>query len=690
MKLKLIFSMIIINLLALNLAAQQDTIKPNLDTEEVQELSPVTISATRYENASAVTPFAISVLNQNQIQKGQQKLSLNESLLTVPGVFTMNPDNFTQDLRISIRGYGARAAFGIRGVRLIVDGIPESTPDGQADVDNLDMGAMQQLEILRGAASGMYGNAAGGVLYLQTEEASDKPFVETQLSAGSYGFWRFQGKTGFKAGSLSHFYSVAHNNTVGFRAQSTMRQTVFNGKWRYEISPSAKISLLVNYSNSPLAEDPGSLTQLQIDSSRQQARFQNVQFNGGESVEQGRVGLIFDKKFSPRQSLKIRGFVTKRSFANRLAFKAGGVVEIDRTFGGGGIQYEFQTAKFKTQIGIETDRQNDFRKRFDNNNGTKDKLAFEQTEQFGSVGSFIFSEYRPHQKWQISTALRYDLVNLGAKDHFLNDGNQSGDTTFRRLNPSLGVVFKATPSVSLYGNASFGFETPTLNELSANPSNTGGFNPNLNPQQSINYEIGSKFRLSPKFQGEIAFFHIDLTNESVPYQLAAFPGRTYFRNAGTSQRNGIELALNMPFHEWFSATVNYTFSDFTYKNYEVNGVKLDGNRQPALPQHLLFGEFRMEQSSSLFLILQGRFVSSVFTDDANKFTDKDYTTFNARLGFTRLFRGQVLEPYFGVNNIFSRKYNANVVINAVGNRFFEPAAGAYFFGGLKWRWQKRG
>ena len=680
-----IFNTVIFSVLTLKMAAQipNDTIK----VAEVQELSSVTISATRFENASALTPFAISVLNQNQIQKGQQKLSLNESLLTVPGVFTLNPDNFTQDLRISIRGYGARAAFGIRGVRVIVDGIPESTPDGQADVDNLDMGAMQQLEILRGAASGMYGNAAGGVLYLQTEEATDRPFIENQISAGSYGFWRFQSKMGFKTGKLTHFYSVAHNNTEGYRAQSAMRQTIFNGKWRYEISPSAKLSVLINYGNSPLAQDPGSLTALQIDSNRRQANLQNVQFNGGESVEQGRVGLIYDKKFSTQRSLKIRGFLTKRSFDNRLAFRNGGIGQIERLFGGGAVQYEFQTAKLKTQIGIETDKQGDDRRRFNNLNGTRDSLTLDQTETFGSVGSFIFSEWRPTAKWQFSTALRYDWVNLEAKDKFLNDGNQSGSRSLGRFNPSVGVFFKATPSVFLYGNVSSGFETPTLNELSANPSNTGGFNPDLNPQQSINYEIGSKFRVSPKFKGEIALFHIDLTNESVPYQLPA-SRRTFFRNAGNSQRNGVELSLNSQLHEWISATVNYTFSDFTYKNYEVSGTKLDGNRQPALPQHLLFGELRVEQTNSAFLILQGRYVSALFADDANKFMDSDYATFNARLGFTKLWRGQVIEPYLGINNIFSKKYNANVVINANGNRFFEPAAGAYVFGGVKWRWQK--
>ncbi|NJN35059.1 MAG: TonB-dependent receptor plug domain-containing protein [Saprospiraceae bacterium] len=260
------------------------------------EIAPVTVSAARLTTTTSATPFAVTVLTQNQIQKGQPKLSLNESLVASAGVFTLNPDNFSQDLRISIRGYGARAAFGIRGVRLIVDEIPESTPDGQADVDNLDMGSVQRLEILRGANAGLYGNASGGILYIQTEEAGEKPFFETQISAGSYGFVRMQGKAGRKTGNYSQFISIAHQRLDGFRAHARMNQTIVNAKIKYEFSPTTQLKLLFNYGNSPLARDPGALTQAQIDSNNRQARLQTRNSMPAKALSRVELGLFSIKK----------------------------------------------------------------------------------------------------------------------------------------------------------------------------------------------------------------------------------------------------------------------------------------------------------------------------------------------------------------------------------------------------------
>ena len=676
------------------LFAQNETA---VDTLRALEIMPVTVTAARFESKSNRLPYSISVLNKRFIQQGQAQLSLNESLVALPGVFTMNPDNFSQDLRISIRGFGARSAFGIRGIRLFVDGLPESTPDGQADVDNVDAGALERLELLRGASAGLYGNASGGVLNLTTEEPTVRPFLEVQGVGGSFGLQRFQLKTGSVVGKWSVFSSVSQNKMTGYRAQSAMKQTTVNLKMRYALSPSAKLSLLVNYGKSPYAEDAGGLTAEQVAADRRQARAANTQFDAGEVVQQGRFGLVFEQQFSEKHSLKAKAFVTSRDFENRLAFKGGGWVEFERTFGGGGVAYSYNGVKYRSQAGIEVNTQRDNRQRYDNGDGKRGALTFDQIEKYGSTGAFWLNEYAPIERLIFTAATRFDVVKLSANDQFLSDGNQSGDNSFNSFNPSIGVVFIATPheasgsatSVNVYSNVASNFETPTLNELSANPSNLGGFNAELKPQKSQNYELGVKIQVRKRLSLDVALFRINLQDELVPYQLASAVGRTFFRNAGKSERTGLEIAANIKITEGVVLMSNYTYSDFKYKNYVANGVVFDSKRQPAIPQHSFFGALQWAHKSGFFATAQVRSVSKVFVNDANSVSDKAYTLASVRGGFSLKTKNWgILEPFGGVNNVFGVAYTNNVLINAAANRYYEPAAAeATYYVGLKWRWQ---
>lgn len=660
------------------------------DTLRTLDIAPVTVTASRFEATNNRLPFAISVLNKSQIQRAQAQLSLNESLVAVPGVFTLNPDNFSQDLRISIRGFGARAAFGIRGIRLFVDGLPESTPDGQADVDNVDAGALQRMELLRGASAGLYGNASGGVLNFSTEEPSKQAFAESQAILGSFGFQRYQLKTGFMAGKLGVFASASQNRMEGYRAQSAMQQTTLNLKLRYQLSEDTRLSLLVNYGNSPYAEDAGGLTSEQVLTDRRQARAANVQFDAGEEVSQGRVGLVFEKRFSAKHSLTARTFLTNRDFANRLAFQGGGWVEFQRSFGGLGITYAYTSGKYRSQLGVEWNDQRDDRQRYNNDNGQRGNQTFDQVEKFRSTGAFWLNELALGQKLTLTAATRYDALRLSADDAFLSDGNQSGEQNFDRFNPSFGAVFVASKWANLYANVASNFETPTLTELSANPSNLGGFNPDLKPQRSLNYELGTKLLVNDRLGLDIALFQINLQDELVPYQLASAPGRTFFRNAGKSLRKGIEAALNLRLEEGLYLTLNYTYSDFSYQDYTANGTSFAGNAQPAVPKHHLFGILQWAHHSGFFIAAQARSISRVFVNDANNATADANTLASLRAGHAfPLGKHWRIEPFAGINNIFGAEYTGNILLNAVGNRFYEPGvAQASYYGGLKLSWKK--
>ena len=464
-------------------------------------LQTVEIAAARWAITDVKAPMAVAFLDKNRLQTGSQQLSLHEVLAMVPGVFALNPDNFAQDLRISIRGFGARAAFGIRGIRVFTDGLPEGTPDGQVDVDNLDLGAIRHLEVLRGAASGLYGNASGGVIHLLTENPSArKPLLEIQAGAGSFGFQRYQTKIGQRFHRWSYFLNVSHNRSSGYRAQSAMRNTIVNGKCTWYLKPESKLLLLANYGYSPRGDDPGGLTQAQMDEMPRQAGAPNLAFATGERVAQGRVGAVLEHRFAARHLLTARAFYTTRRLENRLAIVANGYGILDREYYGGGLAYQWDAAKgnwgYRLKAGLDWDGQSDVRKRFAYSRvgeaWIKDTLALNQQERFQSLGAYVLQEIRPASRWLLTLGLRHDRLNLAADDRYLRNGDQSGEQHYTRFNPIVGVSFSFAPSASAYLNYGSSFETPTLNELGNNPAGTGGFNPDLRPQQARSFEVGAK------------------------------------------------------------------------------------------------------------------------------------------------------------------------------------------------------
>ena len=674
-----------------------DTLPKSLETVE--------ISATRMTLTDIKAPLAVTVLNKNRLQTGTQQLSPYEVLSSVPGVFAMNPDNFTQDLRISIRGFGARAAFGIRGIRLFTDGLPEGTPDGQADVDNLDMGIIRQMEVLRGAASGLYGNAAGGVIYMLTENPTSKrPLLEAQLSRGSFGFERYQLKAGQKFNKFLYFVNGSINNTEGYRDKSQMKNSIFNGKLSYEFNPTTKLTLLANYGDSPTANDPGALTAQQVKDNPRQAGANNILFETGEKVKQSRIGATFETKLAEKHSITARAFTTSRRLLNRLAVAANGYGDLKRNYYGAGIGYQLDEKigkmPYRLKIGLDIENQADTRQRYAylkvvTDGVTKynqDKIVLNQLEEFKSTGIYLLQDLQPTDKLLLSFGIRYDDLNLKATDNYLVDGNQSGSRHFTKINPMAGINYEFVKNASVYANYSSTFESPTLNELSNNPDNTGGFNPILEPQQAKSIEIGAKGKLSlhnnQNTEGvrfDLALFQIVTENDLVPYQIVGQTGKTFYRNAGKTLRKGLEIGLNYTIIEGLTAYYTQTFSNFTYKTYSVNTTIFDGKILPGIPKTNTQIELRYAHTKGFFASIQGRNVSRVYANDSNTALADGYSVLNLRLGNTFTIKDFQIEPFVGVNNLTKTNYIANVQINAQSDRYFEPAALQYFFGGVKFR-----
>jgi len=678
MKQKLLFFGV---MFALKSAAQTP-----IDSLKGRDLPTVVVLAPRLETSSLRAPFGVSVITKIRLQQGQQQFSLNEALAAIPGLVATNADNFSQGLRVSIRGFGARSAFGIRGIKILVDGIPESTPDGQGQTNNIDLNAIERLEVIRGPSAVFYGNASGGVISLTTELPTHQPYAELRSSTGDYGFRQVQLKTGFLAGKLRAFLAASRNQSTGYRVQTAMQNTTATAKLRYDFDSTTHLTLALNYANSPQADDPGALTIEQIGQNRRQARLQNVQFAAGKAIEQSRVGLIFEKNWHQTHQITARAYQTKRNFENNLAFENGGNVTFKRQFWGTNLTYALNLAKnqtqYKMQVGIDYENQADDRQRYSNKRGTRGDLTLNQLERFSSLGVAWLHNISVGERLFLTTGLRYDLMRLSTTDRFLTDGNNSGSLAFDNLAPMAGISYRFGEALRMYANYATSFESPALTELTNNPTGHGGFN-SLQPQRAQNTEIGIKGLVAGRFRYELAVFNVHVMRELVPYQLTAFPGRVFFRNAGASQRQGIEVGLEYYLRKGFSVFGTYTFSDFKYTNYQTTEGIFDGNALPGIPAQAAYLELRYAAPFGVFAVAQLRHNATLFADDANRFTANAHNLLNLRLGWGMGSKLIHFEPFVGVNNLADVAHMGNVQINAAAGRYFEPATGRFWFGGLK-------
>ncbi len=659
------------------------------DATPVEEPIIITITGGRIAPPADRVPAAISVVDQNSIQRGTQQLGLDESLAGVPGLFLQNRYNFAQDLRISIRGFGARANFGIRGIKILVDGVPETLPDGQGQVDSIDLGSAQQIDVIRGPASSLWGNASGGVINITTEDGPSQPFLDAGAAFGEFGYRKYQLKAAGERGRVNYLANGSRLDLDGYRDHSRVKNKLFNSKVRLALGDGANLVTLVNLTDSPLAQDPGSLTREQMAMDPTQARQRNVLFDAGERVDQQKLGFVFNNRFDEHRELTVRNYYVWRDFENRLPFVDGGAVRFDRFFVGGGALYshdgELLGLNNRLAAGIDIDRQDDDRQRFDNDQGIQGPLAFDQQEKVTGAGAFIRSELSVTEQLDLFIGVRYDRITFDVDDRFLINGDDSGKRTIEQISPMTGIVYDLSPRTNLYANLSTSFETPTTAEF-ANPSGQGGLNPDLEPQTAVNYELGIKGTINGGVRYQAALFHIDIEDELIPFEVAGQPGRTFFVNAGESTRDGLELSVSAQMTPGWSVSLSYTYSDFVFDKFTDNaGNVFDGNRTPGVPEHLLRAGLSYERRG-LFADWEFLHVDEFFVDNANSEKNEAYTVSNLKAGYGGNLDDWEWKLYAGVNNLFDEAYAANVRINAFGGRYFEPAPERNAYAGIQLRY----
>lgn len=600
-------------------------------------LGPIVIRSSRIESTADRLPGAASILGEGDIGGGRQQLGLDESLAAVPGVFALNRYNFAQDLRIAIRGFGARSNFGIRGIRVFVDDVPATLPDGQSGVDAIDLGATDRIEVLRGPSASLYGTSAGGVLSLYTREGGGLPEAGAGATAGSHGYLETRAwASGGAGGPLDYSLHLARTTYDGFRDHAATERALLTTKFGYEFGAGAKLSLLLSAVDSPIADDPGGLTAAEMAADRKQASPLNLRFDAGESVAQQKIGAVLVHPVGAGGRLRLRGYAVQRDFDNKLPFSA---VELNRFFTGGGIEYRHDGSVFdranRLLLGADLDYQDDDRVRRTNVGGSVGAATFDQRERVLSAGPFARNELDLTPDLRFVLGLRYDSVSFDVDDGFLSDGDDSGSIDFNELSPSAGLSYRVAPGTHVYANASYAFETPTTTEF-ANPSGAGGFNQGLESQTARNLEIGIKGGARRKISYELALFHIAIDDQLVPFEIPASPGRFAFVNAGESTHQGVEAATRVSLTPGWSAGAAYTWSDFRFDRFrDQSGATLDGNRIPGIPEHLVNLDTRYAWPSGAFVAANARLTGGFFADNANTVEVPGHAVFDLRAGYER-------------------------------------------------------
>ncbi|MDH4020418.1 MAG: TonB-dependent receptor [Xanthomonadales bacterium] len=653
-------------------------------TEE-QPLDEIVITATRLQTTARDVNRSVSVVDQQRIQNGTQQLALDEALAGTPGLYMQNRYNMAQDLRISLRGFGARSAFGIRGIKVIVDGIPQTLPDGQAGVDSIDLGSASRIQVLRGPSSALYGNASGGVIIIESEMGQEPSFLEAGLATGGLGYQKYQLKTGGLVNRFDYLVNASTQELDGYRDHSASEGSLVNARFGFQINEYDSLKLIVNSTDQPLAQDPGGITSAQVMRDRQSARDRNLLYDAGEALDQQRVGIVYTTDRTSG-SLLLRNYYVWRDFSNKLPFQSGGAVDLQRFFYGVGAQYTFADAvpeQLQLMLGFDLDRQDDERKRFDNLQGVIGPLTLDQRERVDSDGLFVQGKYRFNDRWDGSAGLRYDEISYDVNDHYLVDGDDSGKINFDQFSYSVGLS-RDFGNGMLFGTINSSFETPTTTEL-ANPDGSGGFNQSLQPQTAINYEVGFKSGAENLYY-ELAVFHINLEDELVPYELPGSPGRTFYVNAGESSRTGIESAVSWSSPGGFGIDASLTWSDFRFDDFiDDNGNDFSGSQMPGVPEFFGYVGLNYTSTGGFKAMLETSYSGSLYANNANSVKVSSYLVTGLRASYTIETGNLYLRPYAGINNLFNTHYDSNIRINAFGGRYYEPAPERNIYVGIKIR-----
>ena len=661
------------------------------DSETSRVAAPIVVTATRDERSSFDLPVTIDVVPAEAIGEAQPLLNAAESLARVPGIMAPNQYRLSSDQQLSTRGFGARAGFGIRGIRIYADGIPQSMPDGQGQTGTFSLSSADRIEVMRGPYSALYGNSSGGVVQVFTKNAPAKPTVSASYYGASFDTWRAGLQYAGNSGGLDSVLDVSRFETDGYRDHSAARRDQVNAKLTTRLSDADKLTVVANYLDQPYNDDPQGLTRAQMAANPQQAIATSTTFNTGGYKNQTHAGLNWEHQFNPDNKLQAVVYAGERNALTRLGFVPRGVSLVEREFAGGDVRLAHAGAvaggKLTVTGGLNYETMDDARKAFANNNGVQGVLQRDENNLASNFDQYLQAEWAG-QDWVFSGGLRHSEVKIESRDHFVSASNidDSGEVKFTNTSPVLGVLYHLSPSINLYANAGRGFETPTLIEFAYSDTNpaAGGLNLALRPSKSNNFEVGLKSFIGTSTSLNLAAFRITTDNEIVVASTAN--GRTVYKNAGKTTRDGVELGLTSTLAPNLDATFSYALLNATFDDSFTSGAGgtvAAGNRVPGAPKTTAYGELAWKVPAiGLSTALEARYTGEIKVNDVNSDAAEAATVVNWRIALEQKFGALTLKEFGRIENLGDEQYVGGVNVNDANNRFFAPAPGRNYLVGV--------
>ena len=677
------------------------------------ELDSVVVTATRIAENSRDLPVSVDRIDAQTIRDGQLQVNLSESLMTVPGVSAQSRQNYAQDLQLSVRGFGARSSFGVRGIRLYSDGIPGTMPDGQGQFSQFDLSSADHIEVLRGPFSALYGNSSGGVIAIFTEDAKPGYLVGAAAEYGAFNTQRYAMKTTGDNGPVNYVIDASHFQTDGYRVHSDAERNLFNAKASTGLSDTSKLTVVANAVQTPFVQDPLGLTRAQVAADPTQAGVNAIAYNTRKSLAQEQLGVVYDNKFSAADDVVASVYTGHRATTQFQAIPQatqqaaplypGGVIDLDRAYWGVDLHVSDQRTVGGTPLllvaGVNYDDLAEARKGYLNyigqELGVEGALRRDEANNVYDFDQYFQAQWDPTDRWRLVAGVRNNFVEVTSHGHLAVLDAADSEVSYSAVNPVGGVTYRVTSAINAYASYGKGFETPTLNDLAYRSvdGSLPGLNLGLKPARSDNYEVGIKMG-NESVRANLAAFYIKTVDELAVLQNLG--GRTVDQNIGETNRRGLELAVDAKWAGGFTAQLAYTYIKaivaqqyFTCVTAPCNPLANptgppppnylpvnEGNFLPAVARNSLYVGVSWNYAPLGFsTTLETIARAKLYADDRNTDAAASYWVANLRAGFKQETTHWSFSEFARLDNLANRAYVGSVIVNDANSRFFEPAPG---------------
>ncbi|KQE06810.1 TonB-dependent receptor [Acinetobacter pittii] len=674
-------------------------------TQDVTVLPTLHVEATRTDTTYLQTPASVFRIDAPQVDTSSQ-VNLTEVVKGVPSLQIRNRENYAQDLQLSMRGFGARSTFGVRGIRLYVDGIPATMPDGQGQTSNIDLSSLDHVEVLAGPFSSLYGNSSGGTILTSTKEGQGKDSIELSYSGGSHDKSRaglvLQG--GAKgANEPSYVISSSYFDTDGYREHSGAEKVLNNAKLSWNLDDGSKINWVTNYVKIH-ADDPQGLTHDQWNTNpKQQVPFLK-QFNVRKDIEQTQTGVTWSKPINDKNELYAMAYLGNRQVTQYQSIPkstqdasinhAGGVIDFERDYYGADFRWTGKELLPNTtlSVGVALDAMDEDRKGFENYNlvngqpsyGVKGNLRRDEDNTLWNIDPYLQASWQFLPTWRLDTGVRYSNVHYKSKDNYLSNGDDSGKTDYSKVLPSAALSWQILPELMAYVSYAKGFETPTFTEMAYRPDGESGFNFDLTASTSDTYETGLK---SQNQLGDFTLAVFQTKTKDDIVSAGNSNGRSTFRNADKTLREGLEFAWNKKLWRDLTATASYTYLDATF-DADIPALGSiaqipSGNAIPGIAKNQAYASLAWQPSHGLYGGIDVQYMDKVYVNDTNSDAAPSYSVTSANVGYAWVMGDWKVNSFARVDNLFDKNYAGSVIVNDGNGRYFEPADGRNWSAGLR-------